>query len=510
METSGLPPELYDLILANLSVNDLLTCRLVSKLFLMLVDQIKIQNLAISKEDNAFRYTSSQHRFELDHPQYGYISPFYHHTEHQALACRMLKSTSLKTLNALNLSQLRQLIIKGIEIRSRSSFEPINRLEHLEYLEMSLARLYCDLEIAMPNLRNFKTKDSISPTNCVVRFTTPSLISLETMCFQTMTQMGPNKLRFNYPETLLRLPVSDFDGPMTENLRNLEYFELFWTFFSYRELSRFPRLKAVNCSSLTIKDALSILEERKNKKMNFDLFFRGIKVNCENELRQGLVDELTDTNPKSMSRRFRPFSTGILFANYADLIDSPLPLATSQNYEDFAEYFPNGAPENFSIKFFNVRVLSCANRIERPDHFVALIRNFKHLETVKLINSGLTDQFYFGYLHLFSRIIELHIFDQPKTISDLAIILRFKQLERFSTNQQVCQRLILDLFEKLPNFTFVKFLLGEQIYSIDCANRQINQPANQFINTAQVRSSDPATVLLSKSEIPSFLRNIFV
>ena len=511
METPRLPPELYNLILANLNVNDLLTCRRVNKLFRVLVDQIRIHSLAISKEENAFSYRPSGTRFG---PGTGYcedfIWQFHNCTEHQALACRTLKSSSLKTLKALNLSQLRQLIIHRIEIRSRSSFEPINRLEHLEYLEISLFHLYCNLEIAMPNLRTFKTYDSVGPTNYAVRFTTPSLTNLKTVCFQFSTSMGPNKLRFKHPETLRRLSVRACDRPMTENLRNLEYFECYFGhFINCLELFRFQSLKALNCGELTIHDMLGILEQRKNRKMNFDLFFRGIKLNHANELRQDLVDELTDTNPNPNWRHFKPFSARILFANYADLFDSPLPMANSLSYEDFVEHFPSGAPENFSVKFFNVRELSCANRIERPEHFVALIRNFRHLEKVKLINSGLKDQFYIRYLHLFSRITELHIFDQPKMISDLAIVFRFKKLERFCTNQQVYQRLILDLFENLQNFKYVQFTFREQTYDIDCFDRQPNQHAHQIIDTAQVSSSGSAPVYLSISEIPEFLMNIF-
>lgn len=505
MEMPRLPPELYNLILKNLNVNELLSCRLVCKLFKGLVDQIKIKSLAIFKEENAFSYKPSPYG-----PFAGedYILQFHNETEHQAFACQTLKSSSLRTLNALNLSQLRQLIINRIEIRGRSGFEAINRLDQLEYLEISLFHLYCNLEITLPNLRTFKTHDSVGPTNYQLRLSTPSLTTLQTVCFQTCTQMGPNKLKFSRPETLKRLIVRDCDRNMVENFRNLEYFECHsGHFFGYLELSRFRAMKALNCGELTVNDAVRILEQRKNWKMNFDLFYRGLKMNRSNELNEELVTELTNEltvpNSNTMWRRFRRFSTDRLLANYSDLVDTALPLAREMNYEDYVEYFPNGPPESFSTRFFNVRQLNCSSRVENPSHFVQMIQNFKHLETVRLINTGLTDDFYIRHLHLFSRITELHIFDQPNTLVDLEIILKFKKLEKFRTNQQVCHRLILSLFQKLDRFSFVHFAIEEQTYEIDFGDRL--KPAD----TIQVRMNDYETESLAKSEILNFLESIF-
>lgn len=500
METPRLPPELYNLILLNLNVNDLLSCRAVSRLFKVLVDKIKIRSLAISKEENSFSYKPRGLNFSRDE----FNLQFYQTTEDRALVSHLLNSSSLRTLNSLNLSQLRQLIINQIEMRTRSAFDLIARLEQLEYLEINLLYLYCNLEITLPNLRTFKTRNSVGLANYQIRFATHSLTTLETMCFMSCTDMGSNRLFFRYPESLKRLIVHSLDRNMAENFRNLEYLGCYeGHFLAYLELSRFRMLKQINCGHMTMSCALAILKQRKDGNMNFDLFFRGLKINHLNELNMQLVQELVEDDPVPMRRRYRPFSTRLLFVHYPDLVDGPLSLARELNYEDFLECFPNGSPENFSAKFFNVRQLNCSTRIERVDHFVDLLRNFKHLCTLKLTNTGLTDHFYIRHLHLFSRINELVIFDQPNTISDLEIVLRFKELKRFSTNQQVSFGLISSLFTK-PNFEFVRFSVGERVFEMNCGNP--DEPPSE---TCQVRVNGAALDSIPKSEILTFLGDLF-
>lgn len=481
MDTPILPPELYNLILLHLNVNDLLSCRATCRLFKALVDQIKIRSLAVSKEENAFKY-----RPRSDDSRNDYFMQFHEKTEDLALSSHLLSSSSLRTLRALNLSQLRKLIINRIEVRTRSGFDMIASFEQLEYLEINSFYLYCTLVITLPNLRTFKAFDSISPGNSHIRFATPSLTTLETDCFMSCTNLGTNRLFFSYPESLKRLIVCSLDRNTVENFRNLEYLECYEAHrLAYLELRRFRELKQVNCGYMTMSCALAILKQRKEENMNFDLFYRGLKINHLNELNTELVDQLVSADPVPMRRLYsRPLSTRFLFIYYPDLIDGPLPMARELNYEDYLECFPNGSPENFTAKFFNVRKLNCTSKIEQPDHFVELLKKFKHLRTLKLTNTGLTDDFYIRHLHLFSGINELEIYDQPNTIADLEIVFRFKQLEKFSTNQQVSPPLISSLFEKLTNFRFARFLIGERTFEIDWGKRDANEKPG---DTVQVR-----------------------
>ena len=508
-----LPAEMFDLVIGHMDVTELIVCRAVCKYFKQMVDRIKIQDLAIAKsEDSVWKQVlevrSYDYCFNKTVCYIRFSDQFYFVSNDPVYQSRTLirpdTAAGLRILtNCFDLSELRRLFI--VEVRNgEAHFDLLNRLTQLEHLQIGGIILNCSLMLKLPNLRTL----SVSRVNCLtggskIRLITPNLKNFETR------RLKGSIFEFDYRLSVTLVKVGSLDADELFQLENLEVLiceranQVVWFnddlesgdegYETTLNLNNYPNLRRIDVGRMNCKEAFAIDTLCANN--NVDLYYCGRRIDhFEWEIRNIV---------KGGGRKgsVRLLTTADLFGAYDKLADAMYYCEGIRYWKCFDTFFPKKIPEDFASKFYLVRDVYVARKIENVDRFIEFLRCFKCLKVLWLNCSFLTQDFYDRHSHLFARLQEFtyrhyskRVHHQPFVI-DLKFILNLKFLEKFFTNQSIRMALICDAFNNLKylkrfwveDFLDFRIRLSEtREFEVKCFDFKRPCPMHKFSSKAEM------------------------
>ena len=504
------PAEVFDLIIGHLDVNELLVCRATCKYFKQAVDRIRIRSLAIAESEDSIcepvLCDLQDHWYDAlmdirftDRFYFVSNDPVY---ESHALI-RPDTSAGLRMLmNCFNLSELRRLFAVDVPKKCRSYFALLNRLVQLEHLQIGWIEMTWNLSLKLPNLRTLSVAQVNRNAGSRITLATPNLKHLET------GSLGD--FRFEYPGSVTFLQVQDFDDDDLYRLENLEVlicadaYNLIWFDYDVAEdedghvvsldFPAFEKLKRVDCARMSVKEARGLFERCERYEINF--YYCGMKIDDLNEDLGYLLDV---TGRKD---NLKLLSVEHMFSAYDQLADALYYCKGIRYTKHFLEYFPDRLPENFASKFYGVRELYVARKVENVDYFVQFLKCFRCLKVVWFEQVCLPQDFYDKHSHLFARVYEFQYRHNgenspyPPVEIDFRFILKFRYLEKFITDKPIGMDLICEAFNTLKflkRFELENFLnfdlnfritrtetISEDEFSVQCFNPRRGCPIHKF------------------------------
>lgn len=494
-----LPAEVFDLIIAHLDVNDRITCRAVCQYFRQMVNKIKIRSLAIAEsEDSICEPVLDVWEDDYDYNdavEYKRFSDRFYFVSNEPVyesdtLITQDTCAGLRTLaNCFDLSELRRLFIVKVG-DGQTHFAFLNRLVQLEHLQISSIDLNCNLQLQLPNLGSLSIALVNHRDNFRISLATPRLRNFET------ENLTSSLFRFKYPKsvTLLQVRYIENDRYLYE-LKNLEIliceygYQLTWfeegdhneeNLISLN-FAAFRKLKRLDCGRMIRAEAYRLFDICQANSIDF--YYCGLKIN---DL-YGDLDYLL--NYADRRELLKLLSVDHMFEEYDQLADALYYCEGIRYFKYFHIHFPNKLPENFASKFYGIREVYVARKIENVDYFVQFLKCFKNLKVLWLENSFLTQEFFDRHSHLFARLHEFlykhsTILNGPIQPIDLKFIRNFKYLESFQTDIQIGMDLITEAFnslnylkkfhlESFPDFLDLNFRITktENEFRVHCFNR---------------------------------------
>lgn len=313
-----------------------------------------------------------------------------------------------------------------------------------------------DLEIEL----GFAKQTINSRSLQVMSTLTQNCLTLETPNLMGFKRKHLNKIKFVYPEKLKVLEASDYEAKFS-NFVNLECLilahggalnsEILTKFESLRELrvhygdtARFDKLK----------ETLINISKQKlvQRRLDFKLFIQGIEVSD--------VNNFIDTFPRARSYHFQ-------INNYlkdARLLCRNLSIYTEHKYTELMELVGNQLPDDFTVRFYNIRKVTTSGKVHDENHFIGFLKSV-NLESLHVKHSVLSQSF-FNRLTDCQRLSKLKVEDNINLQLNYGFLLRFKLLEEFFTDQRSAdlmsvasrafqERKYLKIFETTnPQFSF--------------------------------------------------------
>lgn len=238
-----------------------------------------------------------------------------------------------------------------------------------------------------------------------------------------------NDMHFVYPAMLKVVEVSDYQQKCSD-FKNLECLvlehggaldpDLLMTFEQLKELKvhagntiRFVRFRET--MNFIFKAKLVL------RRLDFRVFIHGVLVNDLNQF----VGEFDNDRPLD-------YQMGCYMRN-ADLLSRNLSYYTSFNWSDLMSIFDHQIPDDFTVRFFNIRSVTVSGGIKDEHHLIGFLKHV-NLESLYLKQSDPSQNF-FAQLTACHRLIKLKIEDSIDLRLNYEFLLRFKLLEDFSTDQ---------------------------------------------------------------------------
>ena len=462
-----LPAEMFEQVIGQMNLNELVACRAVCKFFKQVVDRIKLRSVVIAEsEDSAcelvFSYGYSDYDWD-EHVEYDRFSdqfwfvsndPVY---ESDALIAEDTTAGLRMLVNHFDLSQLRRLFIVEVP-NGRAHFELINRLVQLEQLQINWIQLDCDLRLQLPNLRTLSIVKVYRSYHYQITLATPNLKNFETR------SLHESKFRFEHPNSVLFLQVSRCSFDDVFQLRaNLKVLVSEWAESLVRidddrrlyeedriqtlDLSSFEKLRRVDCARMMYEDGEQLPFLCNSNGVDF--YFCGCRIDSD-----GIFEPYL--NRAGRKDHLKLLKIECMFNYYDQLADSMYICESIRYWKWFDPYFPDQLPENFAKKFYLVRAIYVAGEIENVDYFVEFLSCFKNLKLLELNCAALPQEFFDRHSHLFARLqkfsyMHRRISSRKRDEVNLDFIVNFKLLEKFATNRPISMRLISEAFNSLKH-----------------------------------------------------------
>lgn len=503
-----LPAEMFELVIACMNVNELLVCRSVCKYFKQVVDRIKFRSMVIAESEESTCYPVLEYWKE----DYGYNKEtlnykrfddqfFFVTNEPVYESDTLFSSDTSAGLRVLmirfDLSALRKLFIVEARQNGQSLFGLINGLPQLQHLQIDLIDLVCNLRLQLPNLRVLSVAKVRRQGEFAIWLDTPSLTHLET------SSLRGSKFQFEHRESITFLQCSNFshvDLFELENLKTLicEYADNLVNFEEDSDapvvlnFADFPRLRRVDCARMLIKEAQELFFLCGGN--GIDFYYCGRRVD-------DLDLELGELFESSEEDSFIQLLTmDRMLSVYDRLADSLYFVEGIRYFKHLDTYFPKKLPENFARKFYCVREVYVARKIENVDYFLEFLRCFRNLKVLWLHYAALSQDFFDRHSHLFARLHEFSYKDrsdrspnEPSEI-DFKFILNLRFLKKFFTNQRISLRLLSDAFNTLKylesfwveDFLDFKITREEDRLKVLCIDFEQNFPTHQFTSKTEM------------------------
>ena len=460
-----LPAEMFELVIGQMNLNELVVCRAVCKFFKQVIDRIKLRSVVIAENEDStcasvFSYGSDDYDWaeRVEYPRYSdqfwFVSndPVY---ESDALIATDITAGLRMLVNHFDLSQLRRLFTVDV-YDGRAHFDLLNRLVQLEHLQINWIQLDCDLRLQLPNLRTLSIVQVDRIFHYRITLATPNLKHFETR------SLHESKFRFEHPDSVVFLQVSRCSFEDVFELRaNLEVLISEWAHslvyidhdkdeddedrIQTLNLSAFEKLRRVDCARMMseVGEELQYLCDRNG----VDLYFCG----CGLDNNAVLESYLDRAERKGLLQLLKIES---MFNYYDQLADSMYICEGIRYFKWFNCYFPDQLPENFAKKFYLVRAIYVEGEIKNVDYFVQFLSCFKNLKLLQLNCATLPQEFFDRHSHLLARLHEFTYTHNPisslkKDEVNLDFIVNFKLLEKFGTNRPISMHLISEAFNSL-------------------------------------------------------------
>lgn len=425
-------PELLEMILKCLSVNDILNCRLVNKQFYSVVKALKLSSLVIS--DHSFR---ARHF-------HSYLLVDYHH---------LVKINTYRPfepiLNEKIFLNLKSLFVDFsrvcMEIESSESINRFRRLERLELNGLNLKNLP-NFVISLPFLKTLSIQnfDSYSPPNqpdCKIVINSPNLRNLKIANRKTY------KISFVFAECVRFLEIFEWQDFVCD-LVKLEYFYCARTKGLANErdfLCKLERLKEVHMDAQKhVFDDL-VEQKRRLRRQNPKIFVLGV------DFEHGAPNhfpwpDYTDLDEEWMAAFY--WENRTKFACH-------LPFVNVIDYDVLEMHFGDQLPAQFGRRFVGLYQLRVTG-VQQQSQFIAFLSDCRFIRNLYLEAAQLDQNFFDNILTTFCPTLEcLTICSHPGLNYDF--LFKFESLVLVTIAHELpvnFVKKVVDHFPDLERFAF--------------------------------------------------------
>lgn len=354
------------------------------------------------------------------------------------------KNTNFLKLDLMKnlLSTIKILYIQRAPTPEEKEFnleENLNQFESLEQLQIFKLKLQRKCSLRLPHLKILNIGNIESNFIRSLSIDCPSLFA-----FRTSGNLSYN-FSFIYPQNITHLVL---DNLKNENFKdhfvNLEHITCVdFGYGNLPSLIRFKNLKEVHFRK-EHRDIKNILEQKISNNLNFNLYYKGLNVESEDDYEQYTDSIYTPDN-----------NTNLIALNYfktSDLVNFVYEI----DYTVLTSIL-GGIPDNFFGKFINIFSVSVSNdeKGTNQEIFIDFIKRVKSLRVLKLDVSF--SQAFYDNLCSYSPFLNRLDIKETKAIN-LDFLFFLKKLQIFKINQLVTFDKIINSFDNLENFKTFDFL----------------------------------------------------
>ena len=346
-----IPVEVLRMILAPLSLSDLLACQKVCKKWKFVVETFKFHSLVVYDErPPAKKWYYTNEKVDCRY----------------SLLCRSLDSMPLKDEHLA--SSLKSLYVYSPNYRYLTCFdlgESLNQLKQLERLEISNLDLQSESQLTLPNLRTFSLAN-------IKR----SVLILNTFQLENLKVGYPDSLDriiVTYPYKIRRLECMEFDRRFYKfvNLEHLDckyFYQIDPDFLK----GRFKKLAHISFNHMphVFGDLRKQARRLANRQVN--IYYLGFRFN--------VLPEDSFTFNTSVLDQKSIYLFDIYYLVSADI----LPFIKSVNYSVLEDHFGREIPKRFGKKLVGLEELLLTKNPQDPQQFSDFLEECAVLQTVKL------------------------------------------------------------------------------------------------------------------------------
>lgn len=422
MSLIDLPPELISIIIRDydLSFKDKLNCKLVSKLFNSIVNQLKGECLLVSNQICVNKTWFYSDKWINNKDQ------IFSDLNYDFIPELQAKTT---------FSNLKKLFIQISTFEDELDFDKsINRFEQLEQLELNRVNIKQNCELRLPNLQIFSL--STISNDKTIKLITPKLKALRTI-FRDMDY------EFVYPETIKYLVSDECCSMIFKNFLNLEiliskkFNEI--DVATILNLKKLKELHNIGYSVFGFNDINlfhQLYEAKQNELFKFELFISGLNFEI-----------FRQTAQNNFSSIITPF--------YSRNYDRLIPKLNWEEKFVFNKFeFNQRIPDDFFTKFPNLKYVLC-EKTKDEELFLNFLTNCIYLDNLHLDLTVISPTNYIRLADCCPYLTCLEIFIREPI--NLDFIFLFKYLNRFSIDQTVRFKFISLAFKNLNYLQYFQF-----------------------------------------------------
>ena len=424
-----LPDELISFILNQLSLDDILNCKLVNKQFYsIIVNHVRIKDeLVVSDCD----YLPLNRRWFYT---YHFISLY------NLIKFECLDQIEFMLNQSIISNQLKQFYV----YESCISFKLLNhfkRLEQLEIVKSFIQNEHGENILKLPNLKIFFIRFLHLPESHLRSKLTQNLVfdlpNLRKLKIDGFHEAFEFSLKDATNLSHLELKHFSNSSKFIESAINLEYFyceHLEEQDLKGNLLEKFEKLKSISLNYYCSHAFVAMKRQREEFNRNFKIYYLGIECSC-------LPSD--------------PFSKLELIAFYANNnkhLQDKIQYITTLNYNNRLLEYLNQLPNDFLNRLVNLNRLEV--EIEDANQLAKILKDCKTIISLKL-PATLDQSFYDNMFSLNSNIERLDIFGDA--ILNLEFIFKFKHLKTFRLDKQLPIEFVikfLETFKIIDSFSF--------------------------------------------------------
>lgn len=443
MEIISLPIELWWKILGLLPLKDKLRARRVCKQLRFIADNLPDKSLIIARDHYSENYIRNWFH---NHRPIDRSNTIYYGKNGQIFDSNLFTNRFFGNLKMLHLAyEFYKQPAAGTETENVNEFYQKKQptfLNHFQALETLFINTSCGsrttnwTKIELPELKNLAIRRISPSTHTGLSFDCPKLRLLLTINFDNFQIVHPETVRHirtvnagkkvNQLKAFVNLEHLDDSGLDIFEPKNLEHLR--------RLIGQLNSLKWINLRRPNTKEKLNKLRRLVNEK-SIQVYLDGLEIDRWLQL---------SSYPKV------PDQLRFHLANEPYLL---LPEAWghiwSIKYETWQELVEDRAiPVNFESRLFNLHLVEVVKPIARTDRFLKFIVSCNVIQSLVLIDSGLTDEFYSKLPSILPHLLYLKMIDEL----DRLMQVDFDFLFKLDHLRNLCVNYPLD-------FSFIKRLI---------------------------------------------------
>ena len=234
--------------------------------------------------------------------------------------------------------------------------------------------------------------------------------------------------------------------------------------------ARLPKLKEIHCYTLTKKDILNLIKQRRVSRMlNVQIYFNGFSANDLDE-----VEELFGDDDRFV------LTTDRFVSNY-HILPRVVQMQVDLDYNQLVRHFNNRLPSGLHTKLSKTQKLRIIGNVDDQDCLLRFIGKLKPRNLEIKYTSLNQASYFYENLHLhWNHGVSLRIEENPDVITNLDFLINLDDLYAFSINQQIPYELIERLFDQFRRHLELEFLLKDQLVKIVLNNHHLGLNESHF------------------------------